>query len=160
MPQHASLGGVVFSNLQIILAESAEAFVAASLHGSTDSQASTLQALCAVLARVLGRHLSEAPDSNQWRRIDGIVPEWAAAVSATECEVWGLAIWDDQGRHQWAEPFAASLSLAGGEALGAYRLCFGDAAAGLGHAAVGGRRKHHVRDHPPEWLFTFTSPAA
>ena len=144
-----------------MVAESARAYLVAVAAGSAEERAAALRDLCAALARLLGRRLAGEAAWGRWRWVDDILPESAPVMSPTACEVWGLAIWgEDGGREQWVEPFAASLRLADGGALEAYRLRFVDAAAGLGRVPYGTRRRSFVRDAPPEWQFDFTSPAA
>ena len=134
------------------MAESARQSIAATSPVDRDA---FLRQLLSGLACVLTQHLEGQSGWSQWSWIDGILPESAATTADMTCEIWGLAIWSTDGPGEWVEPFAACVRLAPDGSLAEYELTFGDSQRGLGTVPYGARRRHLVRDNPPEWLFTF-----
>ena len=127
-------------------------------HGRADeSEEHALRSVCSGLARLLAQLLEGHEKWNRYHWVDSVLPSRAAVVSAEELTVLGSMIWGAKGvRHQWIEPFFASVSASEDERLLGFHIMCGDAATGLGNLPYAPGAATTRRSNPTDWVFVFS----
>jgi hypothetical protein len=142
---------------ETMLAKKIQSYLPVHGHGDEYEQ-EQLRQVCSAMERLLDELLREEEMWNPHNWIDGVLGN-IEIPSPGLLHLQGLAIWGDRGtRHQWWEPFSASVHVTEGkEELLRYEIMFADAAVGLGKVPYNAHPRGWNWAPPEKWLFVFTT---
>lgn len=109
------------------------------------------------LGRMFQQLLVEAPSWSRYWWIDDAIPEQVMRVDDATVEIAGSFVPGDE-RHQWIQPFRASLRIdSSGARVVAYQVFLGDEDVAMDAVPWGANRPKHW-PNVKRWAYVFTGP--